>query len=117
MLRPTVEPWANLTLRRDVEPELGGDDNLIADRSERVADHLLAEERPVDFGGIKKSDASVMGGPDHPNRLLPAERLIVHPCYFYAAEAKGRDLQPSELPRFHRVALSDGTVQLLRASG
>src|SRR5688500_5577894 len=96
MLRTTVEARTNLALRRDVEAELGGDNHLTAHRCERFANHLLAQERGVSCGGIEKGDAPLVRGPDHPDRLLPLQRQVIHPGDLYAPKAEGRDLQRTE---------------------
>ncbi len=41
------------------EPELGGDDHLVPDRLERLADQLLVDERAVDLGGVEEGDAAL----------------------------------------------------------
>ena len=52
------------------EPELGGDHDLVADRSQRLADELLVGERPVDLGGVEEGDAEVDGGADERDAVL-----------------------------------------------
>ncbi len=42
----------------DVEAEIGGDDDLVADRCERRADDLLVAERAVHLGGVEEGDAA-----------------------------------------------------------
>ena len=45
----------------DVEPELGGDDDLVAEGRERFSDKLFVRVRAVDFGRIEERDALFMG--------------------------------------------------------
>jgi hypothetical protein len=46
------------------ESELGGDDDLFAERGEGFADQLFIDVGPIDFGGIKEVYASFNGGSD-----------------------------------------------------
>ena len=55
---------ALLAVGVEVEAELGGDHDLVADRGERLAHQLLVDERPVDLGGVEEGDAALDGGPD-----------------------------------------------------
>ena len=55
VLRAAVGAAATRAGRQiDVEPELGGDHHLVADRRQRLADELLVGERPVDLGRIEE---------------------------------------------------------------
>ena len=92
MVRAAVDA-ANLALRRNVEPELGGDHHLVADGSQRLSDDLLAKERPVDFGDIEKRNAAVIGRADDPDRFLPIGRRAIHPGEVLTAHANCRDFQ------------------------
>ena len=51
------------------EAELGGDDDLVADRLERLADELLVVERAVDLGGVEEGDAAVDRGAQERDHL------------------------------------------------
>ena len=42
---------------RQLEAELGGDHHLVADRLQRLADHLLVRERAIDLGGVEEGHA------------------------------------------------------------
>ena len=46
------------------EPELGGDDDVVAVRLEGFADDVLVGERPVDLGGVEERDAELDGAAD-----------------------------------------------------
>jgi len=46
-------------LRIDVHAEFGGDNDLIADRSECLANDLFVDERPVGLGGVEEGHAPV----------------------------------------------------------
>ena len=72
VLRPAVEPAGF-----DVEAELGGDDDLVAEGRERFADELFVRVRAVDLGGIEERDALLVGGTDDLDALrfcLPGGR-------------------------------------------
>ena len=43
----------------DAEAEFGGDDHLVAERREGLADHFLVGEGAVDFGGVEEGDAAL----------------------------------------------------------
>jgi hypothetical protein len=60
--RPAVE--AALPVGFERERELGGDHDLVAEWSERVADELLVGEGTVGFGGVEEGDAAVDRRPD-----------------------------------------------------
>ena len=63
--------------------------HLVANRPERLPDHLLTEERAVDLCDIKERDASVIARPHDPDCLLPVDRWAIHPGEVLAAEAQG----------------------------
>ena len=54
----------------DVESELGGDDDLVAERSERLADEFLVGERAIDLGGVEEGDAALDGCAKQSDHLL-----------------------------------------------
>ena len=45
----------------DLEAELGGDGDLVADRCEGLADQFFVDIRTVDFRGIEERDAPLVG--------------------------------------------------------
>ena len=57
------------------EPELGGDDDLVAERCEGFADEFLVDERAVDLGGVEEGDAALDRRPDQRDHLLPVAGL------------------------------------------
>ena len=64
VLRPAVQARRLGRLSgAEVEPELGGDDHLVAERGEGLADQLLVRERAVDLGGVEERDAALDGRP------------------------------------------------------
>src|SRR5208282_6600156 len=57
-----------------IEAELGGDDHLLAERSQRLAHEFLVRERAIDLGGVEERDALFDRRPDQGNHLLPVTR-------------------------------------------
>src|SRR5215475_12710837 len=56
MLRPAVEPYpTRLSVGLEFEPELGGDHDLPADGSQRLAHEFCIYIRAVNFSGIEES--------------------------------------------------------------
>ena len=71
VLRPAIEPThRGLPSGSQVEAELGGDDHLPAERSERFAHEFFVDERSVDFGGVEERDAAFDGGTDTADHFL-----------------------------------------------
>ena len=66
--RPAVE--AGLLAVLELESELGGDHDLIANRRERFADEFFVRERPVRFGGVEERDAAINGRADDADPVL-----------------------------------------------
>ena len=56
-LRPAVQPVRAV----DLEAELGGDGDLVADRREGLADQFLVDVGTVDFRGVEEPDALLVG--------------------------------------------------------
>jgi hypothetical protein len=71
------------------EPELGGDDDVLANGLQCLTDQLFVVEGAVDLGGVEQGDAPVHCGPEERDHLVSwrswAERLT----HAHAAEAKG----------------------------
>src|SRR6185312_1957401 len=65
------------------EPELGRDDDPIANRGQRLPHELLVHERPVDLGRIEERDPTVHGGTDQIDHVLATARVraiaLAHP--------------------------------------
>ena len=53
------------------EAELGGDDDLAAERRERFADELFVGERAVHLGGVEEGHAEFYGPTDDVDHLVP----------------------------------------------
>ena len=75
------------------EPELGGDDDVVADRLERLADELLVVEGAVDLGGVEQGDAPVDRGPEERDHLVARRSRAERLAHAHAAEPEGRDLE------------------------
>jgi hypothetical protein len=82
-----------LPVRCIAVPELGRDVHLITERRERLADSLLAEKRTVVDGGVEEGDSSLIGRPDHLDRILLAGPRTVGMVEVHSPEAEGGDLQ------------------------
>ena len=87
------------------EPELGGDDHVLADRVQCFAHQVLVVEGAVDLGGVEEGDAPVHRGTEERDHLVAgwarAERL----AHAHAAQAEGRHLKAwgAEGACVHRV--------------
>jgi hypothetical protein len=74
-----------------VEAELGGDDDLFANRGEGLADELFVGERAVDFGGVEEGDAEVDGFVEEGDHFSFVFGGAVGEAHAHAAEAEGGD--------------------------
>ena len=85
----------------DVEAELCGDRDLVAERFQPFADQRLVGERAIDFRRVEQADAELDGAMKRADRIglvLPA----IGVAHAHAAEADGADGQfSSKLSRFH----------------
>ena len=109
MLGPTVErgPFPAVVEVR-LPAEFGGDDHLLAERSEGFADELFVGERAIDFGGVEKGDAELDGGMEERDHLGLVLRRAVGPTHAHAAEADRGDFEivvVSEFALLHRCSL------------
>src|SRR5215213_8659967 len=101
-LRPAVQSVRAI----DLEAELGRDDNLVADWSERLADQLLVAIGTVDFRRVEERDAALVGIADQTDGLGPVNtRPVVAAAERHVAQAYLRHLQASQFPRFHYMCL------------
>ena len=99
-LRSAVQPVRAV----DLEAELGGDGDLVADRREGLADQFLVDVGAVDFRGVEERDASLVGVANHTDALGPVHaRTVVAAAEAHVAEAEFRDFQAAELSGFHFV--------------
>src|ERR1700683_312339 len=118
LLRPAVQARstghsAGIETRGQVEPEFGGDDYLLAERSEGFAHKFLVQERAVDLGGVEKRDAAFHGGPQKFCHLPLVFGRAVGKAHPHAAEPESRNLQValSKFALLHSIAPSE-TVSL-----
>jgi hypothetical protein len=72
----------------EAEPELGGDDHLVAVGGEGLTDELLVHERAVDLGGVEEGDARAA-----------AARITAMPCWRSTAGPRPElmPMQPSPI--------------------
>ena len=83
-----------------IEAELGGDDDLVAERRHAFAENPFDLVRTVRLGGVEERDASVERGPDDVEHLGPArDRGLVRAAHVLDAEADAGDVQR---PSFRR---------------
>ena len=86
------------------ETELGGDGDLIADRSKRFADKLFAEMRAIDFGGVEKCHTQFERGANERHTGFAVARSVTIVSYQReTSEADGGDLQIAEFAATHRL--------------
>ena len=85
--RPAVQP--SLLAVVELEAELGGDHDLVAHWTKRLADQLFVRERSVGFGRVEERDAALEGRADDGNALGMARRLTVAEADPHAAEPDG----------------------------
>jgi hypothetical protein len=85
VLRPAVQTGP--AAAAEGEPELGGDDDLLADRSQGLADKLFVRERAVHLGGVEEGDAEVDGGANEGDAVLLADGRTVRVAKPHAAQS------------------------------
>src|SRR6476620_2831917 len=74
VLRAAVHPAAVLAGRGiDVETELGGDHDLVAERAYCLPDDQLIFERPIDLGCVEEGDPPFEGGADQRDAVVLRE--------------------------------------------
>ena len=91
--RPAIQAATLLAVGVDLEPELGGNHHLVADRRECLAHQPLVRKRAVDLGGVEECHAEVDGRPDHGHHLLLVLGRSVAEAHSHAAQPDGRDFQ------------------------
>ena len=92
----------------EIEPELGGDDELLSERSEGLADQLLVGKRPVHLGRIEERDAALHRRPKQRGHLPLVLWRAVGKAHAHAAEAQGGDFQAalSKFAFLHRCSFT-----------
>ena len=93
MLRTAVQHLLPRRLRQ-VETELGGDDDPIAHRRQRFAQQFLVRERTVNLRGIEERHAFVDRGADQIDRLPFIGGRAVAKAQSHTAQPQRRDFQP-----------------------
>jgi hypothetical protein len=89
--RPAVRPGRRSG--RELEAELRGDDNLVAEGLERLADDLLVVERPVDLRGVEERDAAFDRCADQGDRTLPVRDRWEALAHSHTAEPERGDFE------------------------
>ncbi|GAA1728738.1 hypothetical protein GCM10009809_25410 [Isoptericola hypogeus] len=103
----------------DVEAELRGDDDLVADGLERLAHELLVDVRAVDLGGVDEGHTAVdRPAQDGDHVVTVAGVRAVGLGHAHGPEADRRDLEPlSEGACVHGGASWRGQVSGARPAG
>jgi hypothetical protein len=101
VLRAAVQPAALSGIRADVEVELGGYDDLVADWGEGLTEELLVDERPVGFGGVEERDPSVGCSADQRDAVVLVRWLAVVHAQAHAAKSQGGDLKAAKGAGLH----------------
>src|SRR5690606_5661680 len=99
------------------EPELRGDDNLIPNRRERLADDFFVRERSVRFRRVEEGDAAVNRRADDGDAVVTTGRRPVAEADAHTAESEGRHLEiaapePSFLHVVSRLLAEDDSDRL-----
>src|SRR5580704_8349616 len=80
-------------IRIRLPAELGGDHDLVAERSEAFADEFFVDERSIDLSGVEESDAAVDASMKKLDHLLLVFRRTKTKAHAHAAEADFRNLK------------------------
>ena len=99
MLGSAVETVPLPGRRVDIEGELGGDDDLIADRGQRLADELLVDERAVCLRGVEERHAPLDRLADERDHLAAVRGLAVVDAHAHAPQSESGHLQGAERAR------------------
>ena len=94
VLGPAVQAHPlRASIRVELEPELGGDDDPAAERSEGLAHQILVRERTVHLGGVEERHATLHGDPQERDHLRPVPRRTVREAHPHAPEPESRHLE------------------------
>ncbi len=108
VVRGAVDAALGRVVRVALDPELRGEEHLVAPALQGAADELLVRERAVHVGRVPEGDAELDGAVERPERLgLVAAAVEVR--HAHAAEAEGGD-GGALGPEGARVHALDGTT-------
>ena len=95
VLRPAVQARLArpLVVSAQVEPELGGDHHLLAERGERFADEFLVRERAVHLGGVEERHPAVHRRVEQRGHLLLVLGRAVGEAHPHAPQPDRRHFQ------------------------
>lgn len=79
--------------RLRLESELGGDYDLLADRTKSLAHKFLVGERAVHFSSVEECDTEFNCFPNQRDHFLLVPGRAVAKAHSHAAEAEGGDFQ------------------------
>ena len=77
----------------DVDAKLGGDDTVVADRLQGLADNRFVGEGSNDFSSIKEGDAPLKSRSNQRNRVCGRQGLDVRLTDPHAAKANGGNVK------------------------
>ena len=77
----------------DVEAELGGDDHLVPERGQSLADDVLVGERAVDLGRVEEGDAPLHRSTDDVDCVVP---VGWHPITGAESTHRSREPRPRD---------------------
>ena len=108
-----------LALVVEGEPELGGDDDLVANGSQGLANEFLIDERAVDLGGVEERDTTLDRRAQQSDHLVAVTGVgAVALAHAHAAKPEGRDLETvSERALVHVVSSMSTGRQSCCAAG
>src|SRR5579864_5168094 len=94
MLGSAIGSAAALASRKvDVEAELCGNHNLVADWLKRFAHQFLVRERAIGFSRIEMGDAKIMSRTNQPDHLALVGCWSIARAHTHAAETESRDFE------------------------
>lgn len=102
MLGPAVgAATAIARLKVDVEAELCGNQHMVPNGLDRLADELLIDERTVGFSRVEQGHTAIMGGADEFDHLLVVSWRAVSRTHAHAAKAERGYFQCSKFAGLH----------------
>jgi hypothetical protein len=116
VLRPAVEPLLPPS-GIELEAELGGDRDPLAERRKGFAHEFFVRERPVRLSRVEEGDAALDGRPDELDHLLSVGCRAIPEAHAHAAQSDGRDFQVAASKRslLHHVSVQN-SIMTSRAS-
>jgi hypothetical protein len=100
---PTIQTKLLLGVRINLEAELGGNDDPVADRDQCLTDQLFIREWAVHFSRVEEGDAVIHRRTDERDAVLFVDGWAVTGTQTHAPQAEGRygEASPSERACLH----------------